>query len=187
MGMGKTGLMLMVAGLLIMAVGFGIYFAIDATAGIGATVAGVVVLIIALLMTDGGTSRRSPARVGEPPVGSQFLCPRCRAIVSIDESVCPSCGKEFVEDAFQCPKCRAMAPIDSEECPNCNFLFVEKEYGVCPSCKEHIDVNATECPFCGEKIWGALRPPMKFMACQSCRAPVKDTDEECPKCGFRIE
>jgi len=187
MGMGKTGLMLFVAGLLVMAIGFGIYFMHDATVGIGATVAGIVVLIAAMLMNDGGVQRKAPARVGEPPVGSQFLCPKCRAIVSIDDSACPSCGKEFVDDAFQCPKCRSMVSIESEECPNCNFLFIEKEYGVCPNCKEHIDVSAKECPYCGEKIWSALRPPMKFLACQSCRAAVKDTDDECPKCGFKIE
>jgi len=188
MGMGKTGLMLLVAGLLIMAAGFGIYFTQDAAAGIGVTVVGIVVLIASLLNCDGTkTARKIPIRTGEPPVGSQFLCPKCRAIVSVDDGSCPSCGKEFVDDAFQCPKCRSMVSMDSEECPNCNFLFVEKEYGVCPNCKEHIDVNAKECPYCGEKIWSALRPPMKLLACQSCRAPVKDTDEECPKCGFKIE
>ncbi len=186
--MGKTGPMLFIVGLLVTVAGFAIYFMMDATVGIVITVLGIVLVISSMLSCgDPRTARKIPVRSGEPPVGSQFLCPKCRAIVSIDDSACPSCGKGFVDDAFQCPKCKAMVSMDSEECPQCNFLFVEKEYGVCPNCKEHIDVNAKECPFCGEKIWSALRPPMKFLACQSCRAPVKDTDEECPKCGFKIE
>lgn len=186
MGRTLTCICVVIGGILLIGAGAGLYFIFTPAIGIGSMMAGTALLAVGLWLMR----REAPyqPRWGdvEPPVGTQFLCPTCHAVVSIEESRCSTCGREFVEDAFQCPKCRATVPIESEECPKCGFLFVEKEYGVCPNCKEHIDINATECPYCGERIWSALRPPMKVLACPSCRAPVKETDTRCPSCGFGL-
>ena len=173
-------IVLIVVGIIVMGGGIGLSFILSAAAGIGTALVGLIIVIIGVLKMAPEKGEKEMVQKVSPH--SQFLCPNCNAVVSLDDDRCPKCGKEFVPEMVRCPKCSAMVSVYEESCPKCGFLFVEKEYGICPKCGAHIDVNATECPHCGEKIWSALRPPQKILACPSCHSPVSVDDEVCPKC-----
>jgi DNA-directed RNA polymerase subunit RPC12/RpoP len=60
----------------------------------------------------------------------KLSCPICSWMLNGNETVCPKCGKSFVEDVtFQCPVCGSLVSADAVRCSECGSTFEEEAEG----------------------------------------------------------
>ncbi len=54
-----------------------------------------------------------------------FVCPKCGAQVSEDDTSCPNCGEKFdgVREGKRCPNCGTINDIDAVICSACGYSF----------------------------------------------------------------
>jgi tetratricopeptide (TPR) repeat protein len=67
-----------------------------------------------------------PTEGAEAEEGMAFECPSCGSMVGAEETTCPNCGVEFVEEElleFECPVCNAPVAASADSCGNCGVRF----------------------------------------------------------------
>jgi hypothetical protein len=63
------------------------------------------------------------AMVGDDEWGGDFQCPECGALVSSEDTSCPSCDTSFEDEEFLCPTCMEPVNSDAASCPHCGEQF----------------------------------------------------------------
>lgn len=74
-------------------------------------------------------------------------CPKCRADIPANASVCPACGEVL---PVPCPQCGALLAAQSKFCPECGYSLVKR----CVKCGTQLDGNPKFCPECGTPTGG---------------------------------
>ena len=67
-------------------------------------------------------------------------CPKCKAIIKDDATVCPYCHKVLM---LECPNCHALG--ESAVCQSCGYSILVK----CSKCSKINSTNALKCSKCG--------------------------------------
>ncbi len=65
---------------------------------------------------------------------SERPCPVCGEFIRMQESACPSCGREF-----QCPRCKRHLPFEATRCPTCETIYK------CASCGAPVAITHQKC------------------------------------------
>jgi predicted Zn finger-like uncharacterized protein len=107
-------------------------------------------------------------------------CPKCQAVMSVDESKIPDKGVYG-----RCPKCQERFFVKKENSSQEIPLAPEKK--ICPNCQQEINPGGVKCPKCGviyEK-YSHGDDSSKIQAIEGTSEDTRDK-KKCPFCGEEI-
>lgn len=84
----------------------------------------------------------------------KLSCPICSWMLEGTESMCPKCGKSFVQDVtFQCPVCGSLVNAQAVRCSECGSVFEEE------SVRERAEAHAEASSALDEIMFAASSTP----------------------------